>query len=128
MYAVQPHPSSISYFSFERYDDHNLTIDRPVDAFSSDALLLEGCNCATTYGPVPTSSLFIRQPNQGGAGYCGGPVCQISSTSVPGNGLEYYYCNCAAFASQYSLSTPFQNNPCSGYEYTATVTGTCTTS
>lgn len=79
-----------------------------------------GCACNTrAWGSIPTSSLFISQPNYGGAGYCGGPICVPSANN---NALAT--CQCSDWPVDNTLG-PYTNNPCAGYTYTTTTTGTC---
>ena len=103
-------------------DDQHLTPDSPINGISNGIGDFDGCNCALTWGAVPTSSVFISQSLFGGPSYCGGPVCQVSASTHDNTVTDY--CNCDDFATRYSSSTIFQN-PCLGYAYTAPVTGTC---
>ncbi|KAF6235228.1 hypothetical protein HO173_006422 [Letharia columbiana] len=107
----------------------NCVFSVSINGFENDEGTFNGCNCLTTWGPVPTSSLWISQSDFGGPGYCGGPICEVSPSTirVGQSTSTAKYCSCDAFASLYSSSTYFQN-PCLGYAYTAPVTGTCASS
>lgn len=125
MSALQPHYSLATYScQYPTWSDQHLIPDSPIEGIESDIGDFNGCNCALTWGAVPTSSVFISQSGLGGPGYCGGPVCQVSASTHDNSVTNY--CNCDAFATTYSSST-FQiiQNPCLGYAYTAPVTGTC---
>lgn len=100
---------------------NKLKADSPVGGpLGSHTTTFYGCACNTrAWGSIPTSSLFISQPNYGGAGYCGGPICVPSANN---NALAT--CQCSDWPVDNTLG-PYTNNPCAGYTYTTTTTGTC---
>ncbi|KAF6217513.1 hypothetical protein HO133_006851 [Letharia lupina] len=67
----------------EMDDEQYLTASSSINGFENDEVAFNGCNCVTTWGPVPTSSLQISQSGFGGPGYCGGPICEVSPSTIP---------------------------------------------